>query len=198
MKSRFRAAIKRIIYFLMLVVFSLILLTPALAMEMLKPIKNAIEKKVNNETINGLIASYFAPIITLTINFGIIPFLIDFSSEREDFRRKSSRQISIMNRIYFFMFINTLILPITQTTALLFFQQISSQFHDITNWIQTLSINLMAQQYFYIKFIIQLTFISNGFWLIDGFHRFYSWVMKLFHDQKEKDSIIKTPYQDDY
>jgi hypothetical protein len=33
------------------------------------------------------------------------------------------------------MFINTLILPITQTTALLFFQQISEQFHDITNWI---------------------------------------------------------------
>lgn len=43
-KSRFKATIKRVILFFLLVVVSLILLTPALAMEMLKPIKNAIEK----------------------------------------------------------------------------------------------------------------------------------------------------------
>jgi hypothetical protein len=180
--SQFKASIKRVVFFLALVVFSLILLTPTYAIELLKPIKTAIERQVDNETLNGLITSYFAPIITLTINFGIIPFCIDLSSENEDFRRKSSRQISIMNRIYFFMFINTLILPISQTTALLFFQEITEQIHDITNWISTISINLLTQQYFYIKFIIQLTFISNGFWLIDGFHRIFAWVNKLIHD----------------
>lgn len=112
-KNQLFAIIKRVIFFILLVVFSLVLLTPTYAMELLKPIKNAIEKKVNNETISSLIASYFAPIVTLTINFGIIPLCIDLSTEGEDFRRKSSRQISIMNRIFFFMFINTLIIPVT-------------------------------------------------------------------------------------
>jgi len=61
-----------------------------------------------------------------------------------------------------------------------------------------ISKNLMNQQYFYIKFIIQLTFISNGFWLIDFVHRFQAWVMKKFHDYKFKDSVIKEQFQDNY
>lgn len=124
-RNQVTALIKRIILFILLVIFSMILLTPIQATELLTPIRTAIEKHLDSSTINSLIQAYFAPMITLLINFGIIPFLIDFSSEIEDFRRKSSRQISIMNRIYFFMFINTLILPITQTSALIFFQNLS-------------------------------------------------------------------------
>ena len=115
------AIVKRTILFLLLVIFSFALLTPTYATELLEPFKVHIENTINNEQIREMITSYFAPVVTLTINFGIIPLLIDLSSEFEDFRRKSSRQISIMNRIFFFMFINTLIIPVTQTSALLFF-----------------------------------------------------------------------------
>lgn len=56
----------------------------------------------------------------------------------------------------------------------------------------------MLQQYYYIKFIIQLTFISNGFWLVDFFHRGQTWVLQKLHERKESDSEVKTPFRDDY
>ena len=56
----------------------------------------------------------------------------------------------------------------------------------------------MSQQFFYIKFIIQLTFISNGFWLIDLIHRLNVWICTWLHNQRQKDSVIKTLYKDNY
>ena len=56
----------------------------------------------------------------------------------------------------------------------------------------------MKNQYRYIKFIIQLTFISNGFWLVDLVHRSYVWVNKWLHDSKHKESVLKPPFKDDY
>ena len=61
-----------------------------------------------------------------------------------------------------------------------------------------LASNMMAQQYFYIKFIIQLTFITNGLSLIDAPHRIVVWIKKMIHDRSQKESIYKQKFQDDY
>lgn len=195
-KSQLLAIVKRTILFLALVIFSFLILTPTYAIELLSPVQSAIEKKIHNETIKGYVTLYFAPIITLCVNFGIIPLIIDYSCEVEDFRRKSSRQVSIMNRIFFFMIINTLIIPVTQTSAILFFNYL--QHSNITYWPALLSSNLMTQQYFYIKFIIQLTFISNGFWLVDFFHRTQTAVLKKLHQLKYSNSVVQIPFKDTY
>lgn len=140
--NRTIATVKRLFLFLLLLVVSFVILTPSNSITFLKPVQDALERKLTNETISGYVAAYFAPLVSLCINFGVIPLFIDGSTEIEDFRRKSSKQISIMNRIYFFMFINTLIIPITQTTALLFFQDLSQK--SIDTWPSMLSSNLMA------------------------------------------------------
>lgn len=85
-KSRAVAIIKRTLFFLLLVVFSFVILTPTYAVELLNPLRKNIEKQVDT-TLGGFIEAYFTPIISLCINFGIIPFLIDMSTEMEDFRR---------------------------------------------------------------------------------------------------------------
>ena len=51
------------------------------------------------------------------------------------------------------MLLNTLLMPITEaSTALYFFKELAEK--DTTEWPSMLSSNMMAQQYFYIKFII--------------------------------------------
>jgi hypothetical protein len=135
--------------------------------------------------------------ISLCVNFGMIPCMIDFTALIEDYRRKSSLQISIMRKIFFFMFINTLILPLlSNISAIEFFKKLIQS--SVIEWPTLISINLMMQQYYYIKFIIQLTFISNGFWLVDFFHRGQTWLLMKLHERKESDSEVKTPFRDDY
>ena len=95
------------------------------------------------------------------------------------------------------MFINTLILPLMSgITTIDFLKELSKK--DVLGWPDLISKNLMTYMPFYIKFIIQLAFISNGFWLVDFFHRGQTWVMTKLHERKESDSEVKTPYRDDY
>lgn len=107
----------------------------------------------NNEELVTLITTYFQPVIIIIINFGMIPLLIDISVEFEDYRRKSSKQISIMRRIFFMLFINIFLLPITQFgTAQILFEHIT-QTNPIT-FTKFMSNNFISQWLFYLKFII--------------------------------------------
>ena len=113
-RNKLFAYLKRIVFFLLILVISFVILTPSNYIGFLKPVYDSLEKKLKNQTtLQDYLKSYFAPLVTLCINFGLIPLLIDGATEIEDFRRKSSKQISIMKRIYLTMFINTLIIPIT-------------------------------------------------------------------------------------
>lgn len=97
-----------------------------------------------------------------------------------------------MRRIYFFLFINLFIIPITGRQLAEQITLSMSEEADPFSLPKALSQQFMNQQYFYIKFIIQLSFISNGFWLIDLVHRVHAYVCKKLHERREKDSIIKT------
>ena len=69
------------------------------------------------------------------------------------------------------MLLNTLLVPVTgieDPWSLILNLSARKPFQ----WNEVLGKSLMGQQFFYLKFIIQLTFISNGFWLMDFFHRF--------------------------
>lgn len=68
-----------------------------------------------------MVEVYFEPMIALIINFVIIPFLIDAACLVEDYKRKSTRSNNLMRRVFFFMFLNTLILPILKTSVYVFF-----------------------------------------------------------------------------
>lgn len=61
-----------------------------------------------------------------------------------------------------------------------------------------LSSNMMAQQYLWIKLLIQLTFITNVMTLLDVPHRIISFFYKWFHDTEQSQSMPKQPYIDDY
>jgi hypothetical protein len=62
----------------------------------------------------------------------------------EDYLKESSKQISIMKKIYFFMLLNTLLIPITETsTAQLLFEKLGATY--IEEWPDLVSTNMMTQ-----------------------------------------------------
>ena len=102
-----------------------------------------------------------------------------------------------MRRIYFFMLLNTLFIPITAaSTAQLFFKQLESL--KFENWPNLVSTNMMTQQLLYIKFIIQLTFITNGINLMDIPHRFLYWYKKRTHESNQEKTVYKELILDEY
>ena len=117
------AQFKRLIFFILIVLFSVLILTPTYAYAILAPVESHLKNWFKNLSIvTKLITAYFQPLIVIFINFVVIPGLIDISVLFEDHRRESSVQVTIIRRIYFFMILNTLLIPITFTsTALEFF-----------------------------------------------------------------------------
>mmetsp|Transcript_1681 Transcript_1681/g.2969 ORF Transcript_1681/g.2969 Transcript_1681/m.2969 type:complete len:601 (+) Transcript_1681:302-2104(+) len=197
-KDPFKASLKRMGLFALLILFSFVVLTPAYAVSLLTPLQYTLSdwfKQIG--FVSQLISAYFQPLIVIFVNFVIIPSLVDLSVTFEDHKRESSIQVTIIRRIYFFMILNTLLMPITETsTAVLFFENLEDQ--KIQDWPSMLSSNLMAQQYFYTNFIIQLTFITNGFTLLDVPHRMTHWIKRKLYERRHKHSLYKEEFVDDY
>jgi len=65
-----------------------------------------------------MFSTYFYPLIVIFVNFIVIPSLIEICVSFEDHVRKSAVVGSSMRRIFIFMLLNTLLIPITATGSL--------------------------------------------------------------------------------
>lgn len=135
--------------------------------------------------------------MTMTMNVILIPFFIDIVVMMEDHKTKSSRQVAILNRNFFFMLLNSLLLPLTGlTTIKSFIQALEEQ--DVMNWPSYFAKNLLTTYNYFITYFIQLTFLSVGFWLLDLPHQIVKWIGKTYHDYWEKKKRNPKPYVDTY
>ena len=64
------------------------------------------------------LTNYVSTAMTMFMNVILIPFFIDIMVTLEDHPTKSSRQITILNRNFFFMLLNSLLLPLTGLTTI--------------------------------------------------------------------------------
>jgi calcium permeable stress-gated cation channel len=144
-----------------------------------------------------LLSDFFAPLIVIAINFLLIPTLIQISTLFEDHYLYSEIQHSQLWRIFFFMLLNVLLIPITEaTTALALMDKFEAT--DAKEWPTLLSSNMMAQQYVFLKLIIQLTFVTNGLTLLDAPHRIMKFIGQWLHEREQSESLLKTQYRDEY
>jgi hypothetical protein len=98
----------------MLFAFSIVVITPVSLAKLLKPLLDSLENVFGESSFLGtLLTSYFSTLILLILNFAIIPILIDLTAALEDHRTKSSKQIAIMKKNFFFMVVNTIFIPLT-------------------------------------------------------------------------------------
>ena len=72
----------------------------------------------------------------------MIPFLIDMMVLIEDFHSKSERQVAILNRNFFFMMLNSFLLPMTELTTIKTFAA-NLESVDAFQWPEYLAKNLL-------------------------------------------------------
>ena len=81
------------------------------------------------------------------------------------------------------MILNTLLIPVTSTqTAVGIYKWAKDQTPE--EWNDAFALNLLAEQYFYIKFIIQLSLVTNGVSLLDGSHKAISYLQSKWYQRK--------------
>lgn len=104
-------------------ILSIFLVTPITLIATASNILTKMGK--DNWLTNPTLSTYLSTYITLLVNVILIPAFIDIMVIFEDFHTKSERQRSILKRVFFFMLLNSLLLPLTGATAInVFLQQL--------------------------------------------------------------------------
>lgn len=109
--------VKSTILLVLLLLFSVVLLTPLLFINMSQNViadTNVGADWMQNPKFN----TYLTTAMTMFMNVILIPFFIDIMVLMEDHKTKSSRQVAILNRNFFFMLLNSLLLPLTGLTTI--------------------------------------------------------------------------------
>ena len=106
----------------------------------------------------------------MLFNYQFIPICINKTGEFSDFELKSDKHISNMKKYYFFLLLNTIIMPITGLTTM---QTIITAFfnmNQIKELQDNMTSNLVKSSTFFIRYIVSCTFISSCFLLFDLGH----------------------------
>lgn len=92
------------------------------------------------------------------------------------------------------MLLNIVLIPMTATaSAVELFENASKKG---INWGEMLAQNIMSEQFMTIKFIIQLTFITNGVAMMDAAHKATVWIMDWLHRRSQSESDHKSAFVD--
>jgi hypothetical protein len=111
------AQIKQWVFCVFLFIFFLFLMVPTNVFNLMNRGNNKLWREF---------VSFLQPNLVLIIN-GLIPACVNFSLSKESYLKKSSKDTSYMKRIYFFVVLNTLILPITATSVESIFKQMQNK-----------------------------------------------------------------------
>lgn len=102
-----------------------------------------------------------------------------------------------MKKNHVFMMLNSLFLPLMELSTIKNLLDYVLDL-DVKDLPTAFSKNLIKSYYFFLRYIIQLTFISNGVWLLDIPHLIVKLIKKIFHYFKNKKALVKKDFIDDY
>lgn len=173
-----------------------LVLTPTYVIGLLQPMQTRMSEWVDDYGfLVEAITNYFQPLLVILVNSVLIPWIVNTAILYEDYIRHSTVLNGVILRLFFFQLLNTLLIPLTTTSsALAIFEKAKTQSMD--EWPTMISSGMMSQQTFYIKFMISLTFITNGLTLIDAPHRILSWFNRKIYERKNKHLIHIQSYKD--
>jgi hypothetical protein len=121
-KDKLISGAKTLILWALLLIVSIFLLTPVLLFEISTQIVADLNIKIPYISETAL-STYTMTAMTVFLNIILIPFFIDMMVLIEDHPSKSTRQLAILNRNYFFMTINMFLIPLTFTGSIKAFLQ---------------------------------------------------------------------------
>lgn len=142
------------------------ILTPNYINDELSPIIATVSQHVVQDSYTrNMIKEYSYPLIVVVMNSGIIPVVVGYIALAELHYKRSYREKSIFVKNVVFMLINCFIIP---TFGVLNIQKIQEgiKYLLVKHWDMDISECFIRNSYFFIRYAIQVTFISNGFQLL--------------------------------
>lgn len=94
----------------------IILVTPVILLKKLVPLLEALEKSVDGvsflQKLMQILNEHLASLINLLFNVAIIPTAVSVVTQLDDNKTIAKYQISVMNRLFFFLVIIAIFLPL--------------------------------------------------------------------------------------
>ena len=115
-KGGFKSQIKSWFLLLILMIVCIILVTPVILLKKLVPLLEALEKSVDGvsflQKLMQILNEHLASLINLLFNVAIIPTAVSVVTQLDDNKTIAKYQISVMNRLFFFLVIIAIFLPL--------------------------------------------------------------------------------------
>ena len=110
---------------------------------------------------------------------------------------KSRRQAAIMKKNFYFLFMNTIIVPLSVNTTLsVFYSEIKWEDLDYKKISEMIMSNFAGLVF--ITLCINWTFISNGVTMLDIVHHIFKFFMYMQHKKAQSKEEHPMPFIDDY
>ncbi len=169
----------------------IVILTPSpIIVQLTKFLDGLQDDKKEPNILIALSKNYIRPLIIVIFNSGIIPTICDIIANLEWHKKKSSRQVSIMRKNFFFQIMNTIFLQITlSTTIIALIEKVNNpDFKFDFDTIRTLLLSGFVD-FLFINLSIQWTFISNGIQLLDIPHHIIKFLKFTCHKRAQKKDV---------
>ena len=191
--ASFKSWILLVVLFVVCVVF----ITPTFLIDNLSPIIEAIVDENQDNIFAIALQTFFAPLMVLAFNSGLLPLFIDFIAYLEGHKSKSHRQIGIMRKNFFFQSFNIIFLQLMgQTVILSAIKEISNQ--NVEDWQKMMGANLVNNNWFFLRYSIQLAFISNAIQLLDIPHNIVRGFKYMCYKRRQSRELEKKPFIDNF
>eukprot|EP00743_Colponemidia_sp_Colp-15_P010510 GILK01011581.1.p1 GENE.GILK01011581.1~~GILK01011581.1.p1 ORF type:complete len:435 (-),score=70.25 GILK01011581.1:217-1395(-) len=153
---------RRVLLNLLLFVLFFSVVTPVTILQRLAPFTEKIERYMYNATLfHMFIVDYLPTLLLILINSVLVPVAIDYCAEWERFDLKSQKEKAVLSKNLVFLLINSLFLPMFGLSSIQTFVELSGEY-ELDAWNKVLgSILLTSSGAFFIRYLIQSTFISN-------------------------------------
>mmetsp|Transcript_17150 Transcript_17150/g.16369 ORF Transcript_17150/g.16369 Transcript_17150/m.16369 type:complete len:126 (+) Transcript_17150:1390-1767(+) len=119
-------------------------------------------------------------------NFVLIPLLVDLVAALDTHETKSGKQLSILRINFVFMILNNIFLPMTGLITIKEFLDLTLNSIEAKKLFQEIAKNIGLMGAFFLKYLMQITFISNGVQLLDLPHFLVKTLKKWCRSNKQK------------
>lgn len=181
----------RMFLWLLLIMVSIVFITPLTIIENLNPLVEILEYYLEDFVFVRTYFQFFlTPFCLYLFNYIIVPTLIDFLIRHEKRSRKSHNAKTKLRKNFFFFILNQVMLPLAGfSTIYSFFEYLASQ--ELADWPQMLASKMSPSGSFFLRYIIQVSLISNTFQLLSlpkmfwDFWRTHTWYLAPIKTQQK-------------
>jgi len=167
-----------------LIIISVLLTLPLTFLDKLEPLINFINRYLENDyTTQENFQLYLTPLCLYFTNYILIPTVIIFLLGYEKRSRKSHNAKTKFRKNFFFFIMNQIIVPLAGFKTI---KQVYDHFAEVSvaEWPEELSNNVSTSGSFFLRYIIQISLITNTFQLLSlpklfwDFYSTHTWYLK--------------------